>query len=177
MQPFLGEIRVFGYGIIPRGWAACNGALLPISQNTALYSLLGVFYGGDGRVTFALPDLRGAAPTGMGSNFPIGNSGGVESVTLTLPTIPAHIHFVGAQTATATVALNTTAPAKVLAVPALSGGVVNTVNMYSNSVTGLTGLEPNTIGQTGSGVAHNNMPPFLTLNVCISLQGIFPSRS
>jgi len=175
MEPYLGEIRVFGFGIIPRGWASCNGAILSIAQNQALFSLLGTQYGGNGVTTFALPDLRGSAMTGQGSSAPVGMLGGTENVTLLQTQIPQHTHTFKAQTGKAT-GIVSTASSAILAEPVLN---VSTDNFTSfiGTATGLTPLHPATITQTGGSQPHNNMPPFLTVNVCISLQGIFPSRN
>lgn len=157
-EPFLGELRLVGFNFAPRGWALCNGQVLTISSNTALFSLLGTTYGGDGRTTFALPDLRGRAPLHAG-NGPgltprqLGEQGGVESVTLTAQQIPDDIHP-GADQVT-----NRASSATGLA----HGG------LYASAAA-------MTLGTVGAAQPHPNMPPFLTMNWVIALQGIFPSR-
>lgn len=161
-DPFIGEIMLLPYNFAPRGWAFCNGQLLPISSNTALFSLLGTTYGGDGRTTFGLPDLRGRAAissgTGPGlSNRPLGQRGGQEDVTLTTPEMPAHDHDI------------------VLGAGGPSSGTGGQHPQISNLSTN-SGDSISTSG-VGGGQAHNNMPPFLALNYCIALVGIFPSRS
>ncbi|WP_448698507.1 phage tail protein [Mucilaginibacter sp. AW1-3] len=179
MQQYLGEIRVFGFTTVPRGWAACNGQLLAIAQNQALFSLLGTFYGGNGVSTFQLPNLQsstmvGAGTAPSGTTYVLGEIGGVENVTLLTPQLPAHNHMVAAQTAVATVSLNAAQPYELIAQPASD---TNTVLSYSNSVANGTPLISSTLSPLGGNLPHSNMPPYLTLNVCIALQGIFPSRN
>lgn len=168
-DPFVAEIAIFPFNFAPRGWANCSGQLLPISQNTALFSLLGTFYGGDGKSTFALPDLQGSFPIGQGQcsasgtqRF-IGESGGVESVTLLISEIPAHQHhrFVRCDKNYGT----SESPANKNFARDPSGTA-----RYSNNNN--SSIYP----VTGGSLPHNNMPPYLTLNLCISLQGVFPSR-
>ncbi len=171
MEPFLGQIQPFGFNFAPRGWAFCNGQLLPISQYTALFSLLGTTYGGDGRTTFGLPDLRGRVSFGFGqgpglSNHTIGSKGGSETVTLTLPQIPSHNHSANV------VAEGPNAPkpeGNLLAAPDPA--------IYSSAANPDAVLKSSTIGQSGGNQSHNNMQPYLTINWCIALQGVFPSRS
>ena len=165
-EPFLGEIRAFGFNFAPRGWAMCNGQLLPIAQNTALFSLLGTTYGGNGQTTFALPDLRGRVPVHMGqghglSNRIQGEQSGEENHTLIITEMPAHAHAQPASNAEQ----DTNRPGN--AVPA-KGGV------YAGSTDG-TVMDAST--PTGGSQPHNNMQPYLVLNYCIALQGIFPSRN
>ena len=165
-EPFLGEIVMFAGNFAPRGWAFCNGQLLPISQNTALFSILGTTYGGNGQTTFALPDLRGRAPVHAGqgpglSNYALGESTGVESITLTTGQMPAHQH---AQPAT-NAEEGTNRPSN--AVPA-KGGV------YAGATDGTT-LAPTTTA--GSSQPHSNIQPVLAVNFIIALEGIFPSRN
>ena len=167
-EPNIGEILLVPYNFAPHGWALCQGQLLSISQNTALFSLLGTTYGGDGRVNFALPDLRGRSPIGFGQgpglqNYEIGQIGGEETVTLTVNQIPSHSHtaFGSANTAT------TASP---------SGAIWATetrLKIYSS--VGGTAMAPSS--STGGGQPHDNMSPYLTLNYVIALQGIFPSRN
>jgi microcystin-dependent protein len=169
-DPFLGEIRMFGFNFAPYGWAMCNGQLLPISQNTALFSLLGTTYGGDGQTTFQLPNLqsRVAIHQGQGSGlslYDIGQASGSETVTLTQNQMPQHSHSVSASSAPGT----SGRPAS--AVPARSTGEV-----YAGSSDGTT-MSPSMIGNAGGSQPHTNIQPYLTLNFCIALQGIFPSRN
>lgn len=163
MSPFIGEIRLLGCNFPPVGWAFCDGSLLAISQNDALFNLIGTTYGGDGQTTFALPDLRGRWPVHMGSGFVIGQSGGVERVTLTTPQIPSHTHIQrGASVA------NSASP--VGTVPATWGDAE-----YSTAAATGT-LAPAAVAGSGSSQPHDNLPPFLTLNFVISLFGVFPSQ-
>ncbi len=161
-EPFLSEIRIFSFVFAPKGWALCNGQLMPINQNQALFSLLGTTFGGDGRVNFALPDLRGRTPIHVGSGHTLGERGGEQAHTLSIAELPTHTHA-----ATATSALADTS------VPAgnLLGGVNNGYGAPAN----LVNLIPGTVTNVGGSQAHLNMQPFLTLSFCIALQGIFPS--
>jgi microcystin-dependent protein len=180
MEPFLGQITMFPYNFAPLGWALCQGQLLPISQNTALFSLLGTQFGGDGRTTFALPDLRGRVPIGQGqgpglSPYAMGSTQGAENVTLTTATVPAHTHAFPAFASAAT----TNSPAG--ARPAegtesgRGGGIA--VNTYAASGTAVSLAPGQAAAVTVGGLPHNNLQPYLTLNWCIALQGIFPSRN
>ena len=162
-EPFLSEIRIMSFGFAPKGWAQCNGQLMPINQNQALFSLLGTTYGGDGRVNFALPNLRGQVPIHVGSGFTLGEKGGQTAHTITTQEMSAHTHTLQA---TKTPVNSTTLSADMFG-PA-SGGI------YGNP-SSLTNILPSTISNVGGGQAHNNMQPYLTLNFCIALQGIFPS--
>jgi microcystin-dependent protein len=178
-NPFIGQLTLFPYNFAPFGWAFCAGQLLPISQNTALFSLLGTQFGGDGKSNFALPDLRGRAPIGQGqgpglSSYVMGTQQGVEAVTLTTATVPAHSHGFPAFAAAAT----TNAPNGALPAEGQSGGrgggAVNTYTAPGAAVSLAPGqVVPVTVG----GGAHNNLQPYLTLNWCIALQGVFPPRS
>ena len=165
-EPFLAEIRMVGFNFAPRGWAFCDGQILPINQNQSLYSLLGTTYGGDGRTSFALPDLRSRTPLHVNSSHPQGKKSGVETVTLTAAETAAHTH-----TAKATnVPASTRRPTGDL--------LANHVGLYrapeaANSIA----IRSGTITNAGGGQAHNNMQPFITLNFCIALQGLFPSRN
>jgi microcystin-dependent protein len=165
--PYLGEVRVFSFNFPPRGWAFCNGQLLSISQNTALFSLLGTIYGGNGVSTFALPNLQGCAPLHFGNNFLQGQAGGEQSHTLTFNELPLHAHFVNASGADA----NADTP--------VGNYLAQSVNfdLYSPTSANPTTLRAGTIGAAGGGQPHNNLQPYLTLNFCIALQGIFPSRN
>ena len=169
-EPFLGQIQMFPFTFAPRAWSDCNGQLLPISQNSALFSLLGTTYGGDGWTTFALPDLRSRVPihTGNGpglSSRNLGSKSGAENHTLTVAEIPPHSH---GPSVTADVG-NQTSPVGASLATANDGE-----SNYSNSQNTTTGRATS---NTGGGQAHNNMPPFLTIRFCIALQGIYPSRS
>jgi microcystin-dependent protein len=163
-EPFLSEIRIFSFGFAPKGWALCNGQLLPINQNQPLFSLLGTTFGGDGRVNFALPNLQGQVPIHVGSGHTLGEKGGTQAETINLQQMPQHIHSLNAT--------NSNGATKFLANNYL--GAVN--NGYS-APTNLVSMEPSTIGPVGGSQAHLNMQPFLTLNFSIALQGIFPSQT
>jgi len=169
-EPFLSEIRIFSFNFAPKGWAMCNGQLLPINQNQALFSLLGTTYGGDGRVNFALPDLRARVPIHFGSGHTLGERGGEQAHTLTISEMPTHTHA-----SNATSDAHTTSPENYQPLPndALFG-VVN--GLYTGAVN-LTALLPATLANVGGSQAHQNMQPFLTLTFCIALQGIFPSQN
>lgn len=164
-EPFLSEIRIFSFNFPPKGWAQCNGQLLPINQNQALYSLLGTTYGGDGRVNFGLPDLRGRVPIHVDNNHPLGQKGGEAAHTITAPEMPQHTHPLQST--------NTQA-----ASPNVNGNVLakaNT-NIYG-AAANLGQMRTGTVSNVGGGQAHENRQPFLVLNVCIALQGLFPSRN
>jgi microcystin-dependent protein len=170
-EPFLGCISVFGFSFAPRGWAQCSGQLLPINQNQSLFSLLGTTYGGDGRTTFALPDMRGRAPmhAGTGASLTsrsLGERLGNETVTLTKAQIPAHNHTANAYTADSTSSI----PQGKLAAPTVAA-----FNVYGDAAN-LTPGAAGQLGQSGGG-GHENMQPYTTLNFCIALQGLFPSRN
>jgi microcystin-dependent protein len=175
MDPFVAEIRIFPFNFAPKGWAFCDGQLLPLSQNTALFSLLGTTYGGDGKSTFALPDLQGSSAMHPGqgpglSLHDLGESSGVESVTLLVSEIPAHAHGVGFALGSDG---NSTSPAG--AVWAQSAAGRGNAALYQNgSPTGPVQLQ--SLNVAGGGLPHNNMQPYLTLNFCIALQGVFPAR-
>ncbi len=139
------------FGFPPTGWALCNGQLLPINQNQALFSLLGTTYGGDGRVNFGLPNLQGNVPIHMGQGFTLGNKGGEQAHTISTAELPTHIHFAQA--------------------PAALGTVYNTTNAS------LVAMNPAAVANAGGSQAHQNMQPFLALSFCIALQGIFPSQN
>lgn len=170
-DPFVAEIRMYSFNFAPKGWAFCNGQLLPISQNTALFSLLGTNYGGDGKATFGLPNFQGSAPMfwGQGPGLTdrvIGETAGSDSVTLLVTEMPAHSHGIGVGTGN----------------PAESNTPLNNVLSITNrpvftaaNVAGGT-MSLNTLGNTGGSQPHNNMQPYLTVNFCIAMQGIFPPR-
>lgn len=165
---FLAEIRIFPFNFPPTGWAFCDGQLMPISQNTALFALLGTYYGGDGKSTFALPDLQGSAPmqTGQGQGLSerfLGEMSGVESITLLQSEIPLHTHNVQTSDDDA----NNADPA---------GRYFGRGNPVYAPVAALGTMALQTVAPAGGGLPHNNMQPYLTLNFCIALQGIFPQR-
>ena len=175
-EPFIAEIRIFAGNFAPRSWAFCNGQLLPISQNTALFSLIGTTYGGDGRTTLALPDLQGRAPVhpGVGPGLTskrLGQRGGVESVTLTESQIPNHNHNLMASQEE-TEFDGTPDPAN-----AATGVVEGGKEIYTNASNSQTPLSPEAIAQVGGSQPHNNMQPFITVSYIIALQGLYPSRS
>lgn len=173
--PFIGEIRLFGFSRVPTGWQACDGSLLDIASNDALFALIGVTYGGDGVSTFAVPDLRGRVPLHNGSGpgltpHAIGQAGGSESVTLTSDQVPRHSH---SMTAT-TVLANATTPGPTLSLGALSGDT-----MYLSDLTGATPvtMSAQSTSPAGGNSPHDNLMPTLTVQYCIAFSGIFPSRS
>ena len=169
-EPFLSEIRIMSFVFAPRGWALCNGQLLPINQNQGLFSLLGTTFGGDGRVNFALPDLRGRTPIHVSSSHTLGERGGEEAHTLSIGELPTHTHVLQGNSANATAFVPT---GNVLAKGATSQNTP--INYYTTNKTNLAALHSGTILNTGGSQAHLNMQPFLTLSFCIALQGIFPS--
>jgi microcystin-dependent protein len=164
-EPFLSEIRLFSFNFAPKGWALCNGQLLPINQNQALFALLGTTFGGDGRVNFALPDLRARVPIHVGDGFTLGERGGEQAHTISTAELPQHIHQLNGSTTA-------------------SGGTDNPTGNFVGSASNLyhtpaspTAMNPGTIANRGGSQAHLNMQPFLTLNFGIALQGIFPSQT
>jgi microcystin-dependent protein len=161
-EPFLSEIRLMSFNFAPKGWAQCNGQLLPINQNQPLFSLLGTTFGGDGRVNFALPDLRGRTPIHVGAGHTLGERGGEQAHTVSISEMPEHVHMAQA----ASVNSDTNIPA--------ANNLAVAANMYSQP-TNLTTLSPTTITNAGGSQAHLNMQPFLTILFAIALQGIFPS--
>lgn len=161
-EPFLSEIRIMSFGFPPKGWAFCNGQLLPINQNQGLFSLLGTTFGGDGRVNFALPDLRGRIPIHVGSGHTLGERGGEQAHTLSISEIPTHTHVLSGSPSNASV-------------PSPVSNVLAAANNVYNTPSNLTTLNPSSITNVGGSQAHLNMQPFLTLNFSIALQGIFPS--
>lgn len=174
MDTFIGNIQMFGFNFAPRGWAQCNGQLLPISQNQALFSLIGTFYGGDGRTTFALPDLRGRVPmhegTGPGlSPNRMGQRSGAETTTLSVLNLPSHNHTAAFNLGNAAsgTSLSGGFIASTTAIP-LASSAVSSNDLNSGAIT---------IGNTGGQQAFNNMQPYLVINFCIALLGTFPSRN
>ncbi len=169
-EPFLSEIKMVGFNFAPRSWAFCDGQTLPISQNQSLFALLGTTYGGDGRTTFALPDLRGRAPMHMNSSHPLGERAGGETVSLAESQIPSHTHDAQATSATAT-----TTDASGALLGEVAPGPFST-SPYGD-LTNPVDLAPSALGNAGANAGHNNMQPYLALNFCIALQGLFPSRN
>ena len=163
-EPFLSEIRIMSFGFPPKGWALCNGQLLPINQNQALFSLLGTTFGGDGRVNFALPDLRARVPIHVGSGHTLGERGGEQAHTLSIAELPSHTHIVNASSADGA-----------LAAPTNNYWGSSSERPYSPDISNAVAMNPSVIADTGGSQAHLNMQPFLTLSFCIALQGIFPS--
>src|ERR1051325_4333628 len=176
MDPFVAEIRIFPFNFAPKGWAFCDGQLLPISQNTALFSLLGTTYGGDGKSTFALPNMQGNAPIHTGGNQPgpglstydLGEMGGTPTVTLLESEIPVHSHTFSANA----VAGDTNSPAPTVSL----ARATNATPYKPDQSTNLVNFAFQAVGPAGGSLPHNNMMPYLTLNFCIALQGIFPAR-
>ena len=179
-SPFLSELRIFTFGFAPKGWAMCNGQVMPINQNQALFSLLGTTYGGNGTTNFALPNLQGRVPIHMGAGFTLGQNGGEEAHTLVTTEMAAHNHTMKATAAQATIAPAGRAPetgvAPAEAVTGSSGDPIP-VDIYSSNTTSDLAFDASSLGDTGSSQAHENRQPFLVLNVCIALQGIFPSQN
>jgi microcystin-dependent protein len=171
--PYLSEIRAFGFAFAPRGWALCNGQLLPISQNQALFALLGTQYGGDGRTTFALPDLRGRVAISPGNGLAQGQAAGSESVALTAGQLPAHSHTINAAANGAGNATNIPGPTVVLGSGSSSQVGNLPVSIYGSGAP--VNLAP--LGTAGGNTPHENRMPSLVMNYCIALEGIFPSRS
>ena len=163
-EPFLAEIRLMSFQFAPRGWALCNGQLLPINQNQALFALVGTTFGGDGRVNFALPDLRGRAPIHEGSGHTLGERGGEQAHTLNIAELPTHAHTAQGSTNVGD-AVNPT-----------NAVLASASNVY-RAADNLTSLNAASVTNVGGSQAHLNMQPFLTLSFCIALQGIFPSQT
>ncbi len=169
-EPFLSEIRIMSFVFPPRGWALCNGQLLPINQNQGLFSLLGTTFGGDGRVNFALPDLRGRTPLHVGGAHTLGERGGEQAHTLSIAEIPTHTHVANGTSAGASTNVPT---GNVLGRGQTSSS--NPVNYYATTITNLVAMNAGSVANVGGSQAHLNMQPFLTLSFSIALQGIFPS--
>jgi microcystin-dependent protein len=161
-EPFLSEIRLMSFNFPPRGWAMCNGQLLPINQNQALFSLLGTTFGGNGQTNFALPDLRGRVPIHVGSGHTLGERGGEESHTLSMAEMPRHVHLMNGSATNADVVLPT------------DNVVAQSSQLYGPPAQLVT-LDPSSNGSVGGSQPHQNLQPFLTLTFCIALEGIFPS--
>lgn len=169
-EPFLSEIKIVSFNFPPKGWAMCNGQLLPINQNQALFALLGTTYGGNGQTNFALPNLRGRVPNSFGQGLSLGQAAGEEAHTLTISELPAHTHITQG-----TSEPHVASPENYQPIP--TGALLATVNgMYGNP-TNQTTLHPSTITSVGGSQAHENRSPYLVLNFIIALQGIFPSQN
>jgi len=164
-DPYLGEIRLMSFSFPPKGWALCNGQLLPINQNQALFSLLGTMYGGDGRVSFALPDLRGRVPIHVGSGHSQGERAGTYAHALSLAELPTHVHQVGASSAASGGNAGPT------------GRVLGGANNAYHAPAALVALHPQSVTSAGGSQPHQNTAPSLTVSFCIALVGIFPSTS
>ncbi len=162
-EPFLSEIRIFSFAFAPQGWALCNGQLLPINQNQALFSLLGTTYGGNGQTNFALPELRGRVPMHVGGGLTLGQKAGEEAHTLITSEMPAHTHQAKASANGPTVT------------PPTGNFWASNTGFTAYGTAGNTSMSPQAIGNIGGSQAHENRSPYLTLNYCIALQGIFPS--
>jgi microcystin-dependent protein len=161
-EPFLSEIRIFSFNFPPKGWAFCNGQFLPINQNQALFALLGTTFGGNGQTTFALPNLQGSSPIHSGAGFTLGTKGGESAHTLSVQEMAQHVHFWQASSQDANQGT-------------AAGAVLGRGNNLYGAVSNLTTIQPPTLTNTGGSQPHNNMQPYLVLNFCIALQGIFPS--
>jgi microcystin-dependent protein len=175
-NPFVAEVRAFPFNFAPTGWAFCNGQLLPLSQNTALFSLLGTFYGGDGKSNFGLPNLQGNLANCQGqapglSSYDVGQTGGSSTVTLLQTEMPLHNHSLMAVDS----ALDS--PNKMSPVGNALCNKSGVTNIYSTAKTPLANFAVQAIGTAGGSLPHNNMMPYLTLNFCISLQGVYPPRT
>jgi microcystin-dependent protein len=166
-EPFLSEIKIMSFGFPPKGWAMCNGQLLPINQNQGLFSLLGTTYGGDGRVNFGLPDLQGRTPMHMGNGHTLGERGGEQAHTLSISEIPTHTHTAWAANVPAT--SNAPSNARMISQSTQASMYAAAANFGS--------MAPQALATVGGSQAHVNMQPFLTLTFCIALQGIFPSQT
>ena len=164
-DPFIGEIKLISFNFAPNGWAFCNGQLLPINQNAALFSILGVAYGGNGQTNFALPNLQGRIPVHQGSSYTVGQAGGEASHVLTVNEMPAHNHAVSGQSATATTGTNPT------------GAVWAASNLAPFAASPDVTMAGAALGSAGNDQPHENQPPYLVLNFVIALVGLFPSRN
>jgi microcystin-dependent protein len=163
--PYLAEIRIMSFAFAPQGWAACDGQLLPINQNQALFALLGTTYGGNGQTTFALPNLQGRTPIHFGSGHTLGEAGGEQAHTVSTGELPTHTHIAMASTVDTGGTDNPT------------GNVLGSAATLYHAPASLTSINPGTITNVGGSQPHQNMQPFQTLTFCIALQGIFPSRN
>lgn len=163
-EPFLGEIRLMAFNFAPKGWAKCDGQQLPINQNQATFSLMGTVYGGNGQTTFALPNLRGRVPIHRGSSNSLGTSAGQDSQTLTMSQMPVHLHQFNAADTNADQVLP-------------NGNMLGSFNNGYRGPTNLVAMHPSTIGNAGGSQPHENRQPFLVMNYCVALVGIFPTQN
>ncbi len=163
-EPFLAEIRLFSFNFPPKGWAFCNGQFLPINQNQALFALLGTTYGGNGQTTFALPNLQGRYAMHKGNGHTLGEAAGSTAVTITQQTMPQHLHFAMAATANGDT-------------PVATGNYLASFNNAYRPPQALITIDPSTVSSVGGSQAHTNMCPYIAINFCIALQGIFPSQN
>ena len=170
-EPFLSEIRIFSFNFAPKGWATCNGQLLPINQNQALFSLLGTTYGGNGQTNFALPNLQGKVPDHVGAGFTLGQTGGEMAHTVTSSEMPQHIHTLTSNLAVGGGATNATQGA------AAGNFWGNSGKATWSTAPPNSAMHPAAVTNVGGSQPHNNMMPYLVLNFCIALQGIFPSQT
>ena len=170
-QPFLSEIKIMAFGFAPKGWAQCNGQLLPIAQNQALFSLLGTMYGGNGQTTFALPNMRGRVPLHEGQGHTLGEAAGSTAVTLNIQQLPTHIHTLTSNMAVGGAATNAT-----VGTPQGNYWANNGKAQYSTSQPDAV-MSPAAVNSVGGNQPHTNVQPYLVLNFCIALQGIFPSQN
>jgi len=164
-EPFLGEVRAMSFGYAPRGWAQCNGALLPISQNQALFSLLGTTFGGNGQTTFALPNLQGRTPIHAGNGYQLGQNGGEAAHTLTTTELPGHVHTASGSVGGA----DSTGPGNAF--------MTQRATQAYHAPTNTVPLNPQSLQSIGGSQPHENMQPYTTVNFCIALQGVFPSQN
>lgn len=176
-EPFLGEIKIVSFNFPPKGWAFCNGQLLPINQNQALFSILGTTYGGNGQTTFGLPDLQGSTSVHIGNGVTLGQKAGEQAHTLTTSEIPAHNHVLSGDANTGSATANTPSSTSALGLSsgALHDGTALQIQMYG-ATPGAT-MNPGVIGNSGGSQPHENMSPYLVLNFVIALEGIFPSQT
>ena len=175
--PFLGEIKLISWNFPPKGWTFCNGQLLPINQNQALFSLFGTTYGGDGRTTFGLPNLQGRVPFHMGGNgLNLGQMGGETTHTLNISELPAHNHIMQANASVVT-GPGLAVPDATKAVSEAKSAQSGTPLVQNFGTSSLNPMAPSSIGNTGGSQAHNNMAPYLVINFIVALQGVFPSRN
>lgn len=181
-DPYLGEIRLFGCNFAPRGWALCNGQLLSIAQNTALFAILGTTYGGNGQTTFALPDLRSRVPIGQGQgpglgSYVLGEQAGVEAVTLITSEMPVHTHSVNTRNLPSNDAAYTNVPTTGYFVSRYLYHTGSSATAWKPASAPATALHPSTLSTAGGSQPHTNLQPYLTVTHCIALEGIFPSRN
>jgi microcystin-dependent protein len=173
--PFLGEIKIISWNFPPKGWTFCNGQLLPINQNQALFSILGTTYGGDGRVNFALPNLQGRVPVYVGQGFVLGERMGEQFHTLTLSELPQHVHGLNVNTAAASTA--SSGVEGTTQNPGAGNYLAKPATKMFAAANNVVGLNPTAVGNAGGSQPHENEQPYLVLNIIIALQGIFPSRN